>query len=96
MKIGNLETKNNIFLAPPLAGVSDRPFRVLCARQGAGLVYTEMVSAKAISFNNKKTHSLLTVSPELETVGIQLFGREPDLIAESAKRIDHEASPFLM
>lgn len=89
MKIGQLELKNNIFLAP-LAGVSDRPFRVLCAGQGAGLVYTEMVSAKAISFNNKKTGQLLKVSPELETVGVQLFGSDPEIIAESAKRIDHD------
>ena len=54
MRIGDVLLDNNIFLAP-LAGVSDRPFRVLCAEQGAGLVYTEMVSAKAIAYNNKKT-----------------------------------------
>lgn len=89
MQLGNLHLKNNIFLAP-LAGVSDRPFRVLCAKQGAGLVYTEMVSAKAILYNNKKTHQLLAVSPEVETVGIQLFGNEPETIAEAARRIDHE------
>lgn len=89
MKIGNVELKNNIFLAP-LAGVSDRPFRVLCAEQGAGLVYTEMVSAKAISYNSKKTLDLLRISPDIETVGVQLFGRDPKIIAESAKRIDND------
>lgn len=89
MNIGGLTLKNNIFLAP-LAGVSDRPFRVLCAEQGAGLVYTEMVSAKAISFGNKKTAMLLKTSPEIETVGVQLFGNDPKIIAESAKRIDNE------
>lgn len=89
MNIGGLTLKNNIFLAP-LAGVSDRPFRVLCAQQGAGLVYTEMVSAKAISFGNKKTAMLLKTSPEIETVGVQLFGNDPKIIAESAKRIDNE------
>jgi len=89
MRIGNLEFKNNVFLAP-LAGVSDRPFRLLCSEQGAGLVYTEMVSAKAISYDNKKTDLLLTVSPEKERVGIQLFGREPEILAASAQKIDHE------
>lgn len=89
MNIGKVQLKNAIFLAP-LAGVSDRPFRLLCAEQGAGLVYTEMVSAKAISYNNKKTEQLLEISPECETVGVQLFGRDPVIIAESAKRIDCE------
>lgn len=90
MIIGNVTLKNNIFLAP-LAGVSDRPFRVLCAEEGAGLVYTEMVSAKAIAFNNKKTFELLRISPELETAGVQLFGSEPEVMAEGAAKIDNEA-----
>lgn len=89
MMIGHVEVKNNVFLAP-LAGVSDRPFRLLCSEQGAGLVYTEMVSAKAISYDNKKTEQLLVVSPEKEKVGIQLFGRDPDILASSAQKIDHE------
>ena len=89
MKIGNITTKNNIFLAP-LAGVSDRPFRLLCAEQGAGLVYTEMVSAKAIVMGNKKTENLLAISPELETAGVQLFGSDPRIMAESAAIIDNE------
>ncbi len=89
MVIGNITTKNNIFLAP-LAGVSDRPFRLLCAEQGAGMVYTEMVSAKAIAYNNEKTNKLLTISPEKETVGVQLFGSDPEIMAESAKKINCE------
>lgn len=90
MKIGNIETKNNIFLAP-LAGVSDRPFRILCAEQGAGLVYTEMVSAKAIHFNNQKTNALLNISLEIERAGVQLFGNDPAIMAESAAKIDNDA-----
>lgn len=89
MRIGDVKVKNNVFLAP-LAGVSDRPFRLLCSEQGAGMVYTEMVSAKAIAYDNRKTESLLTVSPEKEQVGVQLFGREPDILASSAQKIDHE------
>ena len=62
MKIGNVELENNIILAP-MAGVSDLPFRLLCREQGAGMVCTEMVSAKAISFHNKNTVALLETSP---------------------------------
>ncbi len=90
MRIGSVLLDNNIFLAP-LAGVSDRPFRVLCAEQGAGLVYTEMVSAKAVAYNNKKTSQLIQISPELETAGVQLFGNDPQIMAESAAKIDNDA-----
>lgn len=89
MNIGNIQINNQVFLAP-LAGVSDRPFRLLCAKEGAGLVYTEMVSAKAIAYNNQKTKTLLKVSPDQERVAIQLFGRDPQIMAESAQEIDHE------
>ena len=58
MKIGNVTLKNNIFLAP-MAGVTDLAFRIICSRYGAGLSYTEMVSAKALSFKDKKTHGLM-------------------------------------
>ncbi|VDN47399.1 tRNA-dihydrouridine synthase B [Petrocella atlantisensis] len=88
VKIDQLILKNNIFLAP-LAGVSDRPFRVLCYEQGAGLVYTEMISAKAISYDNQKTKEMLVTSAGTETLGIQLFGKEPEIMAESAQKIDH-------
>ncbi len=74
--------KNNIFLAP-LAGITDRAFRELAAEQGAGLTFTEMVSAKGIKYNNKKTFELLQVG-EGERVGVQLFGREPETVARTA------------
>lgn len=89
MKLGKHTFDKPIFLAP-LAGVSDRPFRILASRFGADMVFTEMVSAKAIAFNNQKTSQLLAVSPELETVAIQLFGNDPKIMAESAKRIVHD------
>ena len=60
MKIGNVELKNNIFLAP-MAGVTDLPFRILCKEMGCGMVYSEMVSAKGIWYNNENTKKLLTV-----------------------------------
>lgn len=87
MKIGNTEIKNNLFLAP-MAGVTDLPFRKLCKEQGAGMVYTEMVSAKAIYYNNKNTRSLLEIDETEHPVAVQLFGSEPELMGEMALRIE--------
>ena len=87
MKIGNVELENNIILAP-MAGVSDLPFRLLCREQGAGMVCTEMVSAKAISFHNKNTVALLETSPAEHPVSLQLFGADPDIISEMAAYIE--------
>ena len=63
MKIGNFETENNVFLAP-MAGVTDLPFRKICRRYGAGLVYSEMVSAKGLYYNDKKTADLMRIDDE--------------------------------
>ncbi|WP_283683355.1 tRNA dihydrouridine synthase DusB [Parablautia sp. Marseille-Q6255] len=91
MRIGTVELDNNIILAP-MAGVTDLPFRLLCKEQGAGMVCTEMVSAKAISFHNKNTEALLETSPEERPVSLQLFGSDPDIISEMAAYI--EERPF--
>lgn len=87
MRIGTVELKQNIILAP-MAGVTDLPFRLLCKEQGAGLVCTEMVSAKAISFHNKNTIPLLEISEEEHPVSLQLFGADPDIISEMAAYIE--------
>lgn len=81
MKIQNLEFKNNIFLAP-MAGVTDMPFREICIEMGAGLVYSEMVSAKALIENNKKTFKMLKVSEKEAPIAVQLFGNDPLVMAE--------------
>ncbi len=91
MKIGNVELPNNIILAP-MAGVSDLPFRLLCHREGAGMVCMEMISAKAIHFKNKNTEELLNIHPDEGVVSLQLFGSEPKLMAEIAHSI--EDRPF--
>lgn len=91
IKIGNLRPLNNIFLAP-MAGVTDLPFRVLCKEYGCGLLFTEMVSAKGIMYNNKNTKSLLEIDPKERPVALQLFGRDPLVLSETAKRI--EEYPF--
>ncbi len=91
MFIGNVEIKNNVVLAP-MAGVTDLPFRLLCKEMGCGLLYTEMVSAKAIMYNNKNTEALLKVTPQENPIAVQLFGSEPVVMSEIAKRI--EERPF--
>jgi len=87
MKIGNIELKNNIFLAP-MAGVTDLPFRILCKEMGCGLVYSEMVSAKGIWYNNENTKKLLTVDEKERPAAIQLFGSQPEIMAAMAKKIE--------
>lgn len=82
---------NNVILAP-MAGVTDLPFRLLCGEQGAGLLCMEMVSAKAIYYRNKNTEELMTIHPEEAPVSLQLFGSDPEILAEMAKRI--EDRPF--
>ena len=88
MKIGNLELENNLFLAP-MAGVCDHSFRVLCKSYGAGLVYSEMISAKALSFNDEKTKRLARHEGE-SPFAIQIFGHEPDCLADAARRMEQE------
>ena len=91
LKIGTAELENPYILAP-MAGVTDLPFRLLCKEQGAGLLCMEMVSAKAVQYNNKNTKALLEIHPEELPVSLQLFGSDPDVISEIAKRI--EELPF--
>lgn len=91
LKIGDVTLENNVILAP-MAGVTDLPFRLLCKEQGAGLLCMEMVSAKAVHYNNKNTEALLEIHPEEVPVSLQLFGSEPDIMAETAARI--EERPF--
>lgn len=91
LQIGNVTLENSYILGP-MAGVTDLPFRLLCKEQGAGLLCTEMVSAKAILYNNKNTESLLEIHPDEFPVSLQLFGSDPKIVSEMAKRI--EERPF--
>ena len=91
MKIGNVEIKGNVALAP-MAGVTDLPFRLLCKENGCGYLYTEMVSAKAILYNNKNTEALLNVTEGENPIAVQLFGSDPQIMADMAKRL--EERPF--
>ncbi len=91
LQIGNVTLDNNLILAP-MAGVTDLPFRLLCKEQGAGLICMEMVSAKAIYYNNRNTIDLLKIDERERPVSLQLFGSDPECISEMAKRI--EERPF--
>lgn len=86
-RIGGVKIENRLALGP-MAGVTDLPFRLLCKEQGCGLLYTEMVSAKAILYNNKNTKDLLQVLPEERPIAVQLFGSDPEIMSAMAARIE--------
>ena len=90
MKIGNVELKNNVFLAP-MAGITDLAHRRICKRMGAGLVYTEMVSAKGLYYKDEKTRLLMASHEDEKPVAIQIFGSDPDIMAEIAVKVSEEA-----
>ena len=85
MKIGNLNFENGVFLAP-MAGVTDISFRGLCKEMGCELVYTEMVSAKALYYGSENTQSLLRIAEEEMPVAAQIFGNDPKIMAEMVER----------
>ena len=93
LKIGNVTLPNKWILAP-MAGVSDLPFRLLCHEAGAGLTCMEMISAKAIYYHNKATDEMMAIDPDEGMVSLQLFGSDPEIMGEMAKKI--EDRPFAM
>ena len=93
LQIGNVTLKNNLILGP-MAGVTDLPFRLLCAEQGAGLLCMEMVSAKAILYNNKNTKAMLMIDEREHPVSLQLFGSDPQIMGDIARRLEDEGVPF--
>lgn len=94
LKIGNVELENNLILAP-MAGVTDLPFRLLCKEQGCGLMYTEMVSAKAILYKNRNTGPLMEVRSEEEPVALQLFGSDPEIVSDIAAQVEDGPYAFI-
>ena len=90
MKIANLEFENNIFLAP-MAGVTDLPFRVICKEMGCGLVYSEMISARALCYKSENTIEMLTISDKESPIAVQIFGNDPLSMAKCCEYfIDRE------
>ncbi len=87
MKIGNVAPDNNVFLAP-MAGITDKVFRTICREMGCGLAYSEMVSAKGMHYNSKNTVRLLEVEQTERPCAVQIFGHEPDIMADMARRLN--------
>lgn len=94
LTIGNVKLDGNIILAP-MAGVTDLPFRIICREMGADLVCSEMVSAKGIFYNSKNTEALLATDEKEGPLSLQLFGSDPDIISEMAKKIEHRSFSIL-
>lgn len=84
MKIKDVEIENNVFLAP-MAGIADRAFRELCINYGAGYTVSEMVSSKGLTMGDKKSGELLTLGEIENPAGVQIFGDNPEIMAQAAK-----------
>ncbi len=93
-KIGTIEIQDKLILAP-MAGVTDLPFRLLCKEAGCDILYTEMVSAKAMYYKNKNTIPLLALDDREHPIGLQLFGSEPELMADMARQIETLGFDFI-
>lgn len=89
-----LDFRDKIILAP-MAGICDLPFRLLCKEQGCDILYTEMVSAKGMYYNNKNTGPLIMTKEEEHPIGVQIFGSEPELMAEQAKKLEDKGFAFI-
>lgn len=94
MIIGNVTLENPFFLAP-LAGITDAPFRRICKEQGAGLVYSEMVSGKGLYYNDKATERLLRIYDDEKPVAFQIFGSEPEIIGYTAEKLNGRGNCIL-
>lgn len=94
MQIGNVVLENNIFLAP-MAGVTDMPFRILCKEQGCGLVYTEMVSAKGMHYNDVKSAKLTAIDEAEKPAAVQIFGSDPSIMAGIVKRMNESDASII-
>lgn len=86
INIGNVKIENNIFLAP-MAGITDKAYRIICKEHGAGLVYTEMISSKAIFYNDEKTKMLMNIENEKRPIAIQIFGSDPEAMGYASKEV---------
>lgn len=90
----DLDSEKGVILAP-MAGISDVPFRTLCKEHGADMTFTEMVSAKGLHYANDKTRCLLDMAENEESIGVQLFGHEPEVMGEQAQAIQEDLGDSL-
>lgn len=88
MRLGTLDLGDAPVYLAPMAGVTNEAFRRLCHEQGATVVMSEMVSARALAMGNERTEAMLGVAPDEHPVAVQLFGSEPDMVAEAARKAE--------
>lgn len=94
MKFKDFELDNDVFLAP-MAGVTDLPFRLICKEHGCGLLYTEMINAKALCFDDQKTKKMLNIHDEELPVAVQIFGSEPEYMGKAADILNEYPNQIL-
>ncbi|MEG1312159.1 MAG: tRNA dihydrouridine synthase DusB [Peptostreptococcaceae bacterium] len=94
MKIGNIELKNRVFLSP-MAGVTDLPFRLICKEQNCGMLYTEMINAKALCYNDENTKKMLKIENEEHPVAVQIFGSDPQYMGRAAQIMNEYPNEIL-
>ena len=83
MKIGNIQLDNEVFLSP-MAGVTDLPFRLICKEKGCGMLYTEMINAKALCYDDENTKRMLKIEDEEHPIAVQIFGSDPEFMGKAA------------
>ena len=94
MRIGDVVLENEVFLAP-MAGVTDLAFRLICKEYGSGLLYTEMINAKALCYDDEKTNGMLKIEEEEHPVAVQIFGSEPEFIAGATEILNEHSNEIL-
>lgn len=94
MRFRDFELDNEVFLAP-MAGVTDLPFRLICKEHGCGLLYTEMINAKALCFDDEKTKKMLNINDEEFPVAVQIFGSECEYMARAAEILNDYPNEIL-
>ena len=94
MKFRDFEVENEVFLAP-MAGVTDLPFRLICKELGCGLLYTEMINAKALCYDDKNTKKMLNILDEEHPVAVQIFGSEPEFMDKAAQILNDYPNEIL-
>ena len=94
MKIGNVQLDNEVFLSP-MAGVTDLPFRTICKEKGCGMLYTEMINAKALSYDDENTKKMLNMPDDGHPVAIQIFGSDPEFMGKAASILNKYPNQIL-
>ena len=94
MKIGNVQLDNEVFLSP-MAGVTDLPFRLICKEKGCGMLYTEMINAKALCYDDENTKKMLNLEDDGHPVAVQIFGSDPEYMGKAASIMNQYTNDIL-